>query len=263
MTANFPHTPERARGAGPMPGLLQILRAAEAQVLDELPCPPLVLRMAEGTTAHLEGGRVESIHIVRTGGFKCARVLEDGYEQVLSFAERGDVLGFDGLCRGVHMSTATALEDATVYVLPATQLDGLCGRSPRLERALRSAVSRELVDAGRTADMMAAVASETRLARFIVWCSDRALDRGESPRRLRLRMGRRDIASFLGVAHETVSRCFTTLARQGVLRVENRDVEILDPVALAASSRGTRRSADEAHARPQRCVADEATAAAA
>lgn len=244
------------------PGLLQMLRAAEAQLLEELPCPPLVLRVSEGKTVHLEGARVESIHIVRSGGFKCVRVLEDGYEQVLSFAERGDVLGFDGLCRGVHVSTATALEDSTVYVISALQLDGFGARSPRLERALRAALSRELLDAGRTADMMAAVASETRLARFLVWCSDRAAERGESPRRLRLRMGRRDIASFLGVAHETVSRSFTTLARLGVLTVDNRDVEIQDAAALQACSRGTRRSTDDAQSRAGRARAAEPAVAA-
>ncbi|MFO1274335.1 MAG: Crp/Fnr family transcriptional regulator, partial [Rubrivivax sp.] len=224
----------------------QLLRAAEAQMLDELPCPPLVLRVGEGQPVQLEGTRAESIHVVRSGAFKCVRMLEDGYEQVLSFAERGDVLGYDGLCHGVHATTAIALEVSTVYVLPLGTLDALALQAPRLDRALRSAVSRELVDAWRMADMMAAVSSETRLARFVLWCADRAHERGESTRRLRLRMGRREIASFLAVAHETVSRCFTLLARQGVLRVDNREVEILDRAALVIASRGTRRCADDA-----------------
>lgn len=234
------------------PGLLQMLRAAEAQELPELPCPPLVLRVAEGTLAHLEGARTESIHVVRSGSFKCVRMLEDGYEQVLSFAERGDVLGYDGLWRGVHATSAIALEDSTMYALPVGRLDSLALQSPRLDRALRRAVSRELVDAGRMADMMAAVASETRLARFLVWCADRALERGESSRRLHLRVGRRDIASLLGVAHETVSRCFTLLVRQGVLRVDNRDIEILDRDALTAASRGTRRAPEDGAPQPSR-----------
>jgi CRP/FNR family transcriptional regulator len=224
--------------------LLQRLRAAESGRLGELSVPPLVLRVAMGSVVHLEGARVSSIHVVRSGAFKCVRMLEDGYEQVVSFAERADVLGFDGLCRGVHQTTAVALEDSTVYGLSVHEVNGLLQTSPELARALHSAVSRALVDAARIADMMAAVASETRLARFLVWCSDRALERGESPRRLHLRMGRRDIASLIGVAHETVSRCFSLLARDGVLQVENRDVEILDRAALVANSRGTRRNSD-------------------
>lgn len=228
----------------PCASLLQRLRAAECGDSIELLLPAPVLRAGPGSAVHLEGSRVGSIHVVRTGAFKCVRVLEDGYEQVLGFAERGDVLGFDGLCRGVHQTTAVALEDSTVYGLATQELELLPARSPGLARALYAAVSRELADAARIADMMAAVASETRLARFLVWCADRALDRGESPRRLHLRMGRRDIASLLGVAHETVSRCFSLLARDGVLQVDNRDVEVLDPAGLLACSRGTRRSSE-------------------
>lgn len=224
--------------------LLQRLRSAEAGDRSDWETPPLVLRTAAGAVLHLEGAPVGSVHVVRSGAFKCVRVLEDGYEQVVSFAERSDILGFDGLCRGVHQSTAVALEDSTVYVLWACDLDALPRQAPQAARALYSAVSRELVDAARIADMMAAVAAETRLARFLLWYSDRALERGESPRRLRLRMGRRDIASLLGVAHETASRCFTLLARDGVLQVDNRDVEILDRAALWAYSRGTRRNSD-------------------
>lgn len=235
---------QATRRGGPTTDLLQALRAAEDAVPGAVVQPPLVLRVAADHPVHLEGARFESIHVVRSGAFKCVHMLEDGYEQVTSFAERGDVVGFDGMWRGVHQSTAIALEDSTVYVLPTTDLDALPLTSPRIARALYGTLSRELADAGRTADMIAAVASETRLARFLVWYADRAAERGESPRRLRLRMGRRELASLLGVAHATVSRCFTALARDGVLQVENRDIEILDREALLASSRPTRRSTD-------------------
>ena len=88
--------------------------------------------------------------------------------------------------------------------------------------------------------MMAAVAAETRLARFLVWMSTCMAERGQSPRRLYLRMSRRDIASLLGVAHETVSRSFTALAEWGYLRVDNREVEILDAAGLRGCTRSTR-----------------------
>ena len=63
---------------------------------------------------------------------------------------------------------------------------------------------------------------------------------GRSPRRLHLRMGRRAIASFLGVAHATVSRAFTALADAACLSVDNRNVEILDLEALRVRARNTR-----------------------
>jgi len=87
---------------------------------------------------------------------------------------------------------------------------------------------------------MSAVAAEVRVARFLLHQSARAAANGQSPRRLLLRMSRRDIASYLGLAHETISRCMTLFARWGCLEVRNREVEILDPRVLSAAARSTR-----------------------
>ena len=60
-----------------------------------------------------------------------------------------------------------------------------------------------------------------------------------------LRMSRSDIASFLGVAHATVSRSFSALAASACIKVSNRDVEILDAARLKSFSRATRGLSDE------------------
>jgi CRP/FNR family transcriptional regulator, anaerobic regulatory protein len=93
--------------------------------------------------------------------------------------------------------------------------------------------------------MMAAVAAEVRLARFLLQLSRRMAECGQSSRRFHLRMSRRDIASYLGVAHETVSRSFGSLSRWGWLRVDNREVEILDLPGLKQFALNTRRALDD------------------
>jgi CRP/FNR family transcriptional regulator len=70
-------------------------------------------------------------------------------------------------------------------------------------------------------------------------------DRGQSPRRLLLRMNRRDIANHLGLAHETISRSFRLLVDRGWLRVDNREVEILDLDGLKRCARSTRGAPEE------------------
>ena len=82
---------------------------------------------------------------------------------------------------------------------------------------------------------------------------------GQSPRRLRLRMCRRDIASLLGVAHETVSRSFTTLAESGFLKVDNREVELLDIARLQARARITRGPDDHGHSSSRQVSATRTT----
>jgi len=208
-----------------------------------------VWRTRAGAVLLHEGAEADTVHLVRSGSFKCVKTSEDGYEQVLAFAGAGEVLGFEAVSRGRHTTSVIALEDSTVFSLPLRELDRWRQRFPSLDRALQFALSRQLARAGDVAEMMAAVAAETRLARFLVWLSASMAERGQSPRRLYLRMSRRDIASLLGVAHETVSRSFSALADWGCLRVANREVEIIDEAALRACTRGTRGPADDGSVR--------------
>ena len=215
----------------------------ESEPVPDLPVP--LRRLRSGETLFNEGGRADVIHLVRAGTFKTFRTAEDGYEQVLGFSSRAEVLGFDAICIGEHPTGCIALEDSSVYALLVSDILGSGRRIPALDRVLTLAVSRALKQRVDLADVMAAVAAEVRLARFILQLSQRMLECGQSPRRFYLRMGRRDIASHLGVAHETVSRSFQALARWDVLGVSNRDVEILDMEGLKALARNTRRQTDD------------------
>jgi len=235
--------------------LLTTLGAAEAGMpaRDGLPINSRCVQT--GATVIHEGAEPRSLLVVRSGSFKCVKMLEDGYEQVLSFASRGDVLGFEALARGRSPTSAVALEVATVHPLPLPELPAWRRDCPALDRALQRALARQLARAGDIAEMLAAVAAEVRLARFLVWLSARMAEDGQSPQRLWLRLGRRDIASLLGMAHSTVSRTFTTLAARGHLRVDNRSVEILDLEGLRASARCTRAPIDRKVAAPRPAVA--------
>lgn len=206
--------------------------------------PVALRRLEEGGHLTHEGAPLHSLYVVRSGSLKCVRAMEDGYEQVTALALPGDVLGFEGLHCGHHAATNVALEVSTMYALPLAHLQALREQCPALDDAWQRALSRELARATATADMLAAVASDVRLARFILWLSSRAAGLGWSPRRLRLSMCRRDLASLLGVAHETVSRSFTLMADAGLLKVDNREIEILDLARLQARARTTRRVAD-------------------
>ena len=244
-----------ASAPGPLSDLLRLLGTQpDAATLDLDVLIPL-WRVRSGATLLHEGAQVECVHVVRSGTFKSLKTSEDGYEQVLGFAGPGEVLGFEALWRGHQPMSAVALEDSTVYALPVRSIDGWRQSSPALDHALQFALSRQLARVGEITEMMAAVAAEVRLARFLVWLSAHMLECGQSPRRLRLRMSRRDIASLLGVAHETVSRSFGSLAEWGYLRVDNREVEILDLDGLKAFKRCTRGFADQASRRNGHAVA--------
>ncbi len=220
---------------------LLCLMGAQDGVTAQTDSHPVVLRqVGAGATLFHEGGNAESVGFVQAGSFKLFTTAEDGYQQVVGFAERGEVLGFDALYAGRHPSATQALEDAWVYSVPVPDLLCWCHEVPALDRALHWATSRQLARRSELADVMAAVAAEVRLARFLVHLAGQMQALGRSPRRFVLRMTRRDLASHLGVAHETVSRSFTALAQWGCVRVDVREVEILDFDSLKAFSRCTR-----------------------
>lgn len=239
-------TPAPMTAQGKLSDLLQVMGvSSDERPLGEAYAIPL-RRLRGGLTLFHEGAPAESLHIVQVGTFKCLRVAEDGYEQVLGFMGPGEVMGFDGLASGQHQTAATALEDSRVYAVPVRALDTLRQRVPAFDRALQTAISLQLARSAEIAEVMSAVAAEVRLARFLVQVSQHMAERGQSPRRLLLRMNRRDIASYLGVAHATASRSFGALADAGYLKVDNRAVDILDLDGLKVCARSTRGVAEEA-----------------
>lgn len=206
---------------------------------------PLTIRKVHtGESLVHEGAPADALFFVRAGTFKVFRTDKDGYEQVLAFAIRSELLGFDALCMATYPVAITALEESAVYVVPRCDIPRLCEALPAFGLMLQRSGSLTLARSRELVDIMAAVASEVRLARFLIQHSRRMADCGQSPRRFLLRMGRREISSLLGVAHETVSRSFTTLSSLGLVQVCAREVEILDMDGLGAFARSTRRQLD-------------------
>lgn len=202
---------------------------------------PVALRtVKEGAALLVEGADSTTLYIVRSGSLKSSRTLEDGYEQVLALALVGELMGAEALHAGRQPASVVALEDSTVYVLPVRDLPALRRQDPQLDLVLQVALSRQLVRAAEITAMAAAVASEVKLARFLLWLSDRMQEIGQSPSRLLLRLCRREIASLICVAHETVSRSFTLLAELGCVHVDRREVQIVDPARLRELARCTR-----------------------
>jgi CRP/FNR family transcriptional regulator, anaerobic regulatory protein len=239
-----------------MGGRPEELGQAEGQL------PVTLWRIGENATWLHEGEPAQSVFVLRSGSMKCLKTLEDGYEQVVCFAQSGELLGFEALHSGRHPTSVVALEDATAYALSMSEFRALRQRSAIFDSALQFALSRQLARVAGNAEMMCAVASDVRLTRFLLWMSARMAEAGRSPQRLFLRMCRRDIASLLGMAHETVSRSFTMLSEDGLVKVENREVELLDLERLRVRGRCTRRPVDEtARRRPQDANAAVALAA--
>jgi len=185
-------------------------------------------RVRRGESVFREGDAFRFLHAVRTGSFKCTATSTDGGQQVTAFRVAGEVMGFDALARGRHTTTATALEDAEVCVIPYTQLLALSARSPGLPQVLSSLMSREIVREHHLMMLLGSMNAEERLAAFLLNMSRRMQARGFSATDFHLRMSRAEIGSYLGLTLETVSRTFSGFQHHGLLHVDKKHVRDLD-----------------------------------
>lgn len=171
------------------------------------------------------GDPFRAIYAVRAGYLKTYLVDDTGREQVLGFHLPGELVGLDAIYPERHQCNAVALDTASVCELPFHDIEVLAGTIPSLQHSLFRLMSKELGDAHHLAGDLSA---EERLAAFLLSLANRLKVRGYSETRLTLAMPRRDIANFLALATETVSRVFTRFEKDGLIHVDRREVTLLD-----------------------------------
>ena len=191
-------------------------------------------RVRKGQAIYREGDRFLFMYAVRFGTFKSTVTLHNGSDQVTGFHLPGDIMGFDATFSGQHPTSATALEDAEVCVLPYSQLTDACGEERALRMQLIRMAGGELVRDQRLLALIANTHSEQRVAAFLLSLSQRMQERGFSPSEFLLRMTRAEIGSYLGTTLETVSRSLSSFARRGFITVRRREIHLVDCQALRA-----------------------------
>lgn len=188
--------------------------------------------VARGSRVYDAGDAFRSLYAIRSGSVKIYRTDAEGDTQIMSFHLPGEIIGVEAIATGTHTLTAEALEDLSLCELPFDRLDTLATQIPNLHHQLLRLMSREVLIEQEQIIVSSHRKPEQRVAHFIVMMSERSQLRGCDGLCLRLGMRRGDLANYLGLALETVSRQLTRLQQVGWIRVSNRDIEILDLDAL-------------------------------
>jgi CRP/FNR family transcriptional regulator len=189
-------------------------------------------RLKAGQSALSMGQPFDGLYVVRLGALKTSMTHVDGSEHVLAFPMKGDLLGFDGVCKNKYLSEVTALTDCDLIKIPAAELFSPGRGCNDIERMAYWAISREIVQEQTAYALSHSAKSEARVARFLRIQSERFNAMGYSPNRFTLPMTRRDIGNHLNVTLETVSRAFSALDHLGIISVDRREIKILSLDAL-------------------------------
>jgi CRP/FNR family transcriptional regulator len=192
--------------------------------------------LQRGDSLYRVGDRFHSLFAVRSGALKTIMITPDGDEQIIGFHMPGELLGFDGLS-DYYNCNAVALERTSVCDLPLNRVEELSRVIAGLHRQLCSIMGRELNTDQAMLLLLAKLSADDRLAAFLLSLSKRFAQRGFSESRFILAMSRHDIANYLGLAPETVSRVFARFQQDGLLSVNRREIEIHDMDTLRSRVR--------------------------
>jgi len=168
------------------------------------------------------------IYAIRSGSLKTYTTTSDGEEQVLGFHLPGEIVGLAGLDESIHSCNALALETCSICELPLDGLEEICMSVPSLHKQLLRLISREISQDHKMLLLLAKKNSDQKVATFLLSLSGRFKMRGLSRDEFNLSMSRKDIANYLGLAVETVSRILTKFSEEDVLEVTRRSIQIVD-----------------------------------
>ncbi len=200
---------------------------ADSEIQEPLRAAGTVVHVASGREIFAEGEETDVFYKVISGVVRVCKFLSDGRRQIEAFHVAGEVFGFE-LGRN-HLLSAEAVSECTLVSYRRRTVEMLARKDDRITRQLFQYAMQNLAQAQNHSLLLGRRGAVEKVANFLLgWASHSA------PRRvIDLAMTRQDIADYLGLTIETVSRSLSQLERDGVIALPNtRQVRVQNIEAL-------------------------------
>lgn len=185
------------------------------------------ISISPGQAAFFEGDPAEHLFVLRDGCARVCKVLADGRRMITGFFFPSDIVG---LAEEVtYAYSCEAVTRISLCRFPRKALRELFLEYPVLEQHILSVATNELAAAQDQMVLLGRKTASEKLASFLLLLSSRAKRRNARRDELFLPMSRNDIGDHLGLTTESVSRCFTRLRKQEIIRLDAaHTITILD-----------------------------------
>ena len=184
------------------------------------------MRFARNTEIYGEGEGAEYLYQVVSGAVRTYRMLDDGRRQIGAFYLPGDIFGVEA--GELHLSSAEAVCDAQILVVKRSAVMARAEHEKDLAKQLWTLTVRELQRL-QEHSLVLIKSAEERVAGFLLEMAGR----NAGGAAIELPMSRQDIADYLGLTIETVSRTFTQLVQAGTIALEtSRRIQFRNRAAL-------------------------------
>lgn len=171
------------------------------------------------------GAPFKNFFAVQQGSLKSYTVNTEGREQIWGFYFLGELLGFEGIDPGEYPYTVCALENSVICEIPYGNLLNIAAEIPELQKQLLKLISQRcVVDHFVSRNNTA----QQRLACFFLGLSQRFNRHGLNPNEFHISISRQDIANYLGLTVETVSRLLGRFKEDALLVAHGKTIKIDD-----------------------------------
>jgi CRP/FNR family nitrogen fixation transcriptional regulator len=212
------------------PDIALPLRGKRADEFSGLGALGIAMSFARNMEIYAEGEPAGNVYKVVSGVVRISKLLPDGRRQISAFHTAGDMFGFEA--DELHNASAEAVTPVKVIAYKWQSLLD----STRSASVVRDLLNLTMVGLRQTQEHLLLLGRKNALERVAAFLLDMA-KRTRTGSVIELAMARHDIADYLGLTLETVSRMFAELKDQGAIKLEGaRRVHLLDTERLTAMS---------------------------
>jgi CRP/FNR family transcriptional regulator len=209
-----------------------LLQQAEPETLSGLFSRQPVECLQPGQSIFFEGDEAKHVFEVAEGALRIFRIISDGRRVITGFVFEGDLLGVS--LKGNYLYSAEAIVGTKIRRLTRRNFEAAVQESEELRPQLFERVCDEMAAAQDQMVLLSCKSAEERLCTFLLKHLRRAAAKNGVQSMVALPMTRQDMADYLGLTIETVSRTITKLTNKGVLGCVGRhSVKIIKPMLLA------------------------------
>lgn len=193
----------------------------------------------KGNTLFTKGDTANHLHIVRYGRVKLYETSEDGRQQILRLLEPGDFFGDLALIMEEqhYLLNAETLEDTGICLLSRDDFKKLIHQNPEISLGVMQALTDRLASAENFISTLTLKTIEQRLISWLLAMADKEGVLTSQGIRLTINLPRHELASLFGTTRETISRKFSKLQADGLIRINGqKQIMILNKDELASLS---------------------------
>lgn len=208
-----------------------VSRHEERKGLSALDTLGSVCRFRGGETIFGEGDELRCSYKIVSGAVRLSRITEDGRRQIVEFRTAGDFVGFEW--QAEYALTAEAIRNVVAVRFIRTRVDRMIEERSDVRESLMSLIRDELRAAHEHLITLGCQGAKERVANFLLQLARKA--RANDGDTLEVELGRQDMADYLGLTLETISRTLSEFRRIGAIGLpKRRQIKLLSKAKLRA-----------------------------